>query len=390
VFGDVDTYAHCARLIKERASMCSAPAKRLRARLSEEMTTGRGPSSKSANYVLMYVVADDRRDQVRERFAELYTAARNEPAPFAAPPHDRTEPDAAAQHHADQQSPPVGAENTSETTAEMRDLVAQLRELLTAAEAREAIPHRELDDRTHETGQLVGNVQALSLLARQPTRRRGRRSVCPSCGTYPVDTSGQDPVCPTCRHPLGERSATQTSAEMAGSRPSEPTSPTDGTRAAVPAQSGPRDAGVLSADVVLESAAKHLRVSYPRSAPVAVDQLEAYWCGKPWSDSTEVTGRFGDIAEELRREGVGTPSGPERTRYSSKRARQRRAARRVPRGWTSGPPRWLYAVAVLVLVVVLGLAYIAPETHQVPATDNDNPLVNLMQDQFPPSDGSEH
>jgi hypothetical protein len=82
--GEVDTLSQFARLVKEKRPGYNMNVLRLRRNASEQLTTAaKGPSSILAGHVLALVVPAHRRDEVRARFAELYAAARGEPAPFA-------------------------------------------------------------------------------------------------------------------------------------------------------------------------------------------------------------------------------------------------------------------------------------------------------------------
>jgi hypothetical protein len=123
VFGEVGTLSKFANVVKAKRPTCSKTVEQLRRRASEQLTKSPGPSSKLAQYVLAFVVTDDRRAEVTQRFAELYAATRGEPAPFAATTA-RPEPAPA---------PVETISAGSHTTGELRDLVTQLRQMIRIA-----------------------------------------------------------------------------------------------------------------------------------------------------------------------------------------------------------------------------------------------------------------
>jgi hypothetical protein len=343
--GEVGTLSRFAQLVKAKRPKCSKTVDQLRRRASEQLTTRPGPSSKLAEYVLAFVVPDDRRAEVTRRFAELYAAAHGEPAPFAATA-PQPEPAPAAV-----EAIPAG----SATTGELRELVTELRQMIRAAEQREAVVQAELAVRTEEADRLRVNLSAVNLVATAPRRR--------AAGSIGAPDGAGPPAAPHVPPPRDDRydSLATLNEPLAGTR------------------------WKTAADL----------------------DLESYWLGGLWNDlhhrpaagdgldPRQVASTFGVIARTLSREGVGAGVGepaPEDSATSPADEQPpqtgcQTARERAPREWTSQGPPWFYALlGALVTVGVLGVPLallIALNAPAAPPEDDNNFVVTLINERYP-------
>lgn len=349
-FEEVDTLAKFAERVKERQSKCTKSLRAIRRMASEQLTTAPGPSSKLAGLVLRYVVEPERYEEVRAKFAQLYSAARKgEVAPFAAPAPQGAQP------------APVLAEPVEATTAELRELVPQLRQMINDCDRREVALRAEqaveLNARNAELAARTVEVAALRELVEELKAQRS------------------------------------------------PTIP------------GPRRHPTEYAAYRLLGALDQPAVYAPTSAQQSTEvDLEAYWAALgsrgPFS-SHEVNHRFGAIADELVRQGVGgqvpdalepvsvipannstdggavhyqhaapdVDSGGQRT-YAAERSAPAPKIK-IPREWTSAGPLWFYAL-MLAAVIALSVVYIAPLLlPSPPPSSDDYPLISIIHDPYP-------
>jgi hypothetical protein len=370
-FGEVDTYSRFAQRIKEKRPKCTKDLRQLRRMASEQLTKAPGPSSVLAEHVLALVVSDERRPGVRQRFGQLYTAARNEPAPFAPAPPPDPAPDPVP-------VPVEALQPGAATTGELRELVTELRQMIEAAEEREAALRAELATRAEENNLLRLNLSAMT--ATSSTRPR-------PAPAGPADDPGAVPV------PV--------------QRPS--TEPDDG---GWPATAPPDRYAALAALNQQPTRSRRRRARRRLDHP-GKDDLEMFWLGGIWADlrhppvdrdgldPREVASQFDAIARTLQREGVGAsvtepppepapllsedqPPPVQATPPAPTPAPQRTPG---PHRWTSRGPVWFYAMLgaiVMAGVSVVTVVSILATLHPEPAyRDDDNLVVTLTNDQYP-------